>query len=108
MDRDPGMRRLYAFAGCRSLIANADDLATFQCAQIAHDIRPPIAIADNAKTKHRSSPHENNCVAARRTIRAAQQPCRTLGEKKREKISGRKLAGTVSADDCFRSLQKNF
>ena len=50
------MRRLYALAGCGSLIAYSDDLATFQRAQIAHDIRTPIAVPDDTKPKHRNSP----------------------------------------------------
>jgi hypothetical protein len=58
MDRDPGICRLYALAGSGSLIADSDDLAAFQVAQIAHDIWSPIAVTDNAKPKHKNSPSE--------------------------------------------------
>jgi hypothetical protein len=55
MHRNPGMRRLYAFAGCGSLIANADHLAAFEGAQIANNIWSPITVADNTKPKHKNS-----------------------------------------------------
>jgi len=52
MNRNPGICRLYAFASCGSLIAYSDDLATFEGTQIAHNIRPPITVADDTKLNH--------------------------------------------------------
>jgi hypothetical protein len=52
MHRDSGMRRLYALSRRRRLVAYSDHLATFEAAQIAHDIRPPIPVADDAKLDH--------------------------------------------------------
>ena len=56
MDRDSRICRLYALAGRGSLIADPDDLAAFQGAQIAHNIRPPITVADNTKPNHKIPP----------------------------------------------------
>ncbi len=58
MDGYAVMGRLYALAGRGTLIANAGHLATFQRAQIAHDIRSPIAVSNYTKPKHGNSPPE--------------------------------------------------
>src|SRR5229473_2742941 len=66
MDKNPGVRRLYTLAGCGTLIADPDDLAAFQGAQIAHNIRPPITIADDAKLNHKTPPDELLCRPRRK------------------------------------------
>src|ERR1700721_3585491 len=63
IDGNSGIRCLYPFAGCWSLIADADNLTTVYRAQIAHDIRAPITVADDAKSKHRSSPYKADVLA---------------------------------------------
>ncbi len=72
IDRDSGMRRRYALAGCGSLIAYSDDLATFQGAQIAHDIRTPIAVPDDTKSKHRIHLIKTVCVVRRSSVLGSQ------------------------------------
>ena len=53
MHWNPGMGRLDAFAGRGSLIANRTHLAALKSTQIAHNIRPPVTVADDAELKHK-------------------------------------------------------
>src|ERR1700676_1672831 len=106
MDRNPGIRRQYAFAGGGSLIADPDDLATFQSAQIAHNIGPPVAVTDDTKPNHKIAPLMSTCSELTRNQRTVSVCTRnSFGEEVGKVITS---TGAVAGDHCLWRLDQNF
>jgi hypothetical protein len=108
VDRYSGVRRLYALAGGGCLIADPNHLAAFQGAQVSHDIRAPIAVADNTKLKHRNLPYEDCWYVGKKGRGYFTQKKMASGRADaKENPKQLELTGAVSVQHRSWSLQQN-
>src|ERR1700733_6533857 len=76
MDGNSRICRLYTLTRSGRLIADPNYLTTFYRPQIAHDIRSPVTVADDTKSKHRSSPYKADVLTQKFTGELQRTGCK--------------------------------